>query len=179
MLWLETCVLLCRDHCGQHQRCSQDKLVDYADIKELCRIFAFLAKMMGVLQVCYSTQKGLQVSKIFCCCINCNSLTSYLPCVFVILVFLCSGPVCESCLLAHVTVAVDTLCFCVISRFVFTVTMENEGGLLSPSYSWKYMVSPGKLMTETGNESIMQFWMSIPPPGESWGCRAQPCLFLT
>ena len=59
-----------------------------------------------------------------------------------------------------------------------TVTTENEGGLLSRSYRWKYVVSPGKLMTEPGNESLIQFWMSIPPPGESWGCRAEPCLFL-
>lgn len=50
-----------------------------------------------------------------------------------------------------VTVAVETLCFCGISRFVFTVTMENEGGLLSPSHRWKCVVSPGKLMTEPGN----------------------------
>lgn len=70
------------------------------------------------------------------------------------------------------------LCFCGISRFVFTVTMENEGSLLSPSYRWKYMVSLGKLMTELGNEPVIQFWMSAPPPGELWGCRAEPCLFL-
>ena len=71
----------------------------------------------------------------------------------------------------------DTL-LCGISRFVFTVAMENEGGLLSPSYRWKCVVSPGKLMTEPGNEPMIQFWMSIPPLGELWGCRSEPCLFL-
>lgn len=95
------------------------------------------------------------------------------------LVFLCSGSVCESCLWTHVVaVAVETLCFCGISGFVFTVTMENEKGLLSPSYRWKYVVSPGKLMTEPGNEPMIQFWMSIPPLGKLRGCRAEPCLFL-
>lgn len=96
-----------------------------------------------------------------------------------ILVFLCSGPVCKSCLWTHVvSVVVATLCFCGISMFVFTVTTENEGGLLSPSYRWKYMVSPRKLMTEPGNEHMILSWMSIPPPGELSGCGAEPCLFL-
>lgn len=120
-------------------------------------------------------QKGLQVTKIVCSFINRNILSSYLLCVFMTLVFLCSGPVCESCLWIHVvTVAVETLCFCGISRFVFTVTMENEGGLLSPSYRWKCVVSPGKLMSEPGNEPMIQFWMGIPPLGESQGSGLSP-----
>lgn len=68
--------------------------------------------------------------------------------VFMILPFLCSGSVCKSFLwIQVVTIAVETLCFCDISRFVFTVTMENEGGLLSPPCRWKYLVYLGKLMT--------------------------------
>lgn len=62
--------------------------------------------------------------------------------------------------------------------FVFTVTTENEGGLLSPSYRWNYVVSPEKLMSEPGKKPMTQFWMGISPLGESRGCRAEPCLFL-
>lgn len=97
---------------------------------------------------------------------------------FMTLVFLCSGSVYKSFLWIQVaTVAVETLCFWDTSRFVFTVTMENEGGLLSPPCSWKYLVSLGKLMTQPGNEPMMQFWMSIPSLGESWGYRAELWLF--
>lgn len=98
--------------------------------------------------------------------------------VFVALVSLCSAFVCKSFLWIQVaTVAVETFCFWDISRFVFTVTMENEGGLLSPPCRWKYLVSLGKLMTQPGNEPMIQFWMSIPSLGKSWGYRAELCLF--
>lgn len=92
--------------------------------------------------------------------------------------FLCYGSVCKSFLWIQVViVAVEILCFWTIPRFVFTVTMEIEGGLLSPPCRWKYLVSLGKLMTQPGNEPMIQFWMCIPSLGESWGCRAELCLF--
>lgn len=108
MLWLEACVSLCRDQCRQHLGCPQE-LADHAESRQLCRIFVFLAEMGRCFtDMSPKTRKGLQV--------------------FITLVFFCSGSMCKSFLwIQVVTVAVETLCFCDISRFVFTVTMENKG----------------------------------------------------
>lgn len=50
-------VSLCRDHqCGQHLRCPQE-CADHAGSRQLCRIFVFLAEVVGILQICHPSPR--------------------------------------------------------------------------------------------------------------------------
>lgn len=93
-------------------------------------------------------------------------------------IFLCSRPLSEFCLWTpFVTVAVETLCFCGISRFAFTVTMENEGVCylhLTDGNAWFLHGNSW----QPGNEPIVEFWMSTHLLSELWDYKAEICLFI-